>query len=99
MFPVKRNLIIHGNIPVKRDLFIQGNVCEKKNKTRYNKKVNLPVKFDREKYNLESLIFLKPNLWYNINFYKYPSQSIHKIINYKAVWKIPDKCKTEKGDY
>ena len=34
----------------------------KKKKTRYNKKVNLPVKFDREKYNLESLIFFKPNL-------------------------------------
>ena len=96
---VKRNLFIQGNILVKRNLFIQGNICESKIKQDITKimwrtfyEVNLPVEFDREKYNLQSLIFFKPNLWYNINLYKYPSQSINKIKNYKPIWKIPDKC-------
>ena len=34
-----------------------------------------------------------------MNFYKYPSKSIHNILNYKPVYiqmPYPDKCKKEK---
>ena len=44
-------------------------------------KVNLPVEPNNEKHTI---------------FYKYPSKSIHKILNYKPVYTCPDKCKREK---
>ena len=47
-------------------------------------KVNLLVEFNREKHNLN----YKSNIYKNktdINFYKYLSKSIHKILNLKLV--------------
>ena len=28
-------------------------------------------------------------------YYKYPSRSTHNILNYKPLYKLPDKCKKE----
>ena len=47
-------------------------------------KVNLLVEFNRKKYNLNSYL---QNLNYDINFYKCPSNSIQKILNYKPIYK------------
>ena len=47
-------------------------------------KVNLLVEFNRKKYNVNSYL---QNLNYDINFYKCPSNSIQKILNYKPIYK------------
>ena len=49
-------------------------------------KVNLLVEFDREKYNLNYKSHIYKSETMIENFYKYPSKSIHKILNYKPVY-------------
>ena len=39
-------------------------------------KTNLPIKFNRGKYNFT----YKSHIYHDINFYKYPSKSRHKIL-------------------
>ena len=48
-------------------------------------KVHLLIEFKREKYklNYKSHIYKTKTM---TNFYKYPSKSIHKILNYKLVY-------------
>ena len=76
-------------LSVKRNLFIQGNIFESKKIiikfcNKLSMKVNLLVEFNREKHNLN----YKSNIYKSktdINFYKYLSKSIHKILNLKLV--------------
>ena len=59
-------------------------------------KVNLPVEFNRENYNLNHKFHIyKIKTMTDINFYKYPSKSIHKVLNYKQELKLPGKYNKE----
>ena len=58
-------------------------------------KVNLPVEFNREKYNLKYKSHIC-KIKTDTNFCKYPFKSTHKILNYKTVYAFPDQCKKEK---
>ena len=49
-------------------------------------KVNLLVEFNREKYTLLNYKYHIYKIKTDIIFYKYPSKSIHKILDYKPVY-------------
>ena len=58
--------------------------------------VNLPAEFNRERYKPQLQITYFCNYNYEMSFYKYPSESVHKTLNYKPVQKLPDKCTKKK---
>ena len=60
------------------------NVRVKKEITKFCNKLSLVIKFYKNITSTRNLLFTKVN--FDINFHKYPSKSINKILNYEPVF-------------